>query len=225
MAIERYVEQLLADIAYATENVEWPYRERESDILSWVSDADEERTAPRRSLEEWTGIRKTELPPVDSLNDDQVHQLLEALKRMLDAHNWSFVIQIYVPERIQYAAIRDNYDQEAMVKQWNMGFFQLCRPGTPHGECALGEYCHCRLYEELWAGCVDEKLTPEEERARALEIEVEHIKRRYGDEWMKYYPYHLDPEYDDEDGNPYDYGFGLHEDSDPADWWKKGTRN
>jgi len=38
---------------------------------------------------------------------------------------------------------------------------------------------------------------------------------------MKYYPYHLDPEYDDEDGNPYDYGFGIHEDDDLADSWKK----
>lgn len=25
---------------------------------------------------------------------------------------------------------------------------------------------------------------------------------------MKYYPYHLDAAFDDEAGNPYDYGFG-----------------
>jgi len=221
MAMERYVEQLLNDIAYATENVDRPYRERRSDVWAWISDDEEERTAPRRPLEEWTGIRKAELPPVDRLDDDQVHRLLEALKRMLDAHNWSFVMQIEVPERIQYATIRENFDQEAIVKQWNMGFFALCRPGTPHGECALGEYCHCKFFEEFFSGFVDEDLSPEEERARALEIEVEHIKRRYGDEWMKYYPYHLDPEYDDEDGNPYDYGFGPEEDDDPADRWKK----
>ena len=40
---------------------------------------------------------------------------------------------------------------------------------------------------------------------------------------MKYYPYHLDAAYDDENGNPYDYGFGDDKDeSDEADdWWKK----
>ena len=43
--------------------------------------------------------------------------------------------------------------------------------------------------------------------ARALEIEVQHLKRKYEDEWMKYYPYHLDKEYDDEEGNPYKYGW------------------
>ena len=221
MPMERYVEQLLADIMHATENVQEPYRERESDIWAWISEEEEERTAARRQLEEWTGISKVALPPVEKLDDDQVHRLLDALKKMLDAHNWSFVMQIEVPERIQYAALRENFDQEAIVKQWNMGFFQLCRPGGPHDNCALGEYCHCRFFQELWGNFVDEDLSPEEKRARALEIEVAHIKRRYGDDWMKYYPYHLDPKYDDENGNPHDYGFGHREDDDPADYWKK----
>jgi hypothetical protein len=34
---------------------------------------------------------------------------------------------------------------------------------------------------------------------------------------MKYYPYHLDKDYDDENGNPHNYG--LEDDSD--DWWRK----
>ncbi len=222
-SMHRYIEQLLSDIAHATENVDLPYRERDSDVWAWMPDSQEERVAPRRPLEQWTGIIKAALPPAEQLDEDQVHRLLEALKRLLDAHNWSFVLQIQVQERIQYATVRENFDQVAIVKQWNMGFFELCRPGTAHGECALGEYCHCRFYEEFWAGCVDEDLSPEEERARALEMEVEHIKRRHGEEWMKYYPYHLDPEYDDDDGNPYDYGFDRAPNDDPADWWRKGA--
>jgi len=219
--VEKYVAQLVKDIEHATENVVWPYREKGRDICDWISDEEEERTAPRRQLEEWTGIRKVELPPVDRLTDDQVERLLAALKAMLDAHNWSFVLQIAVPERIQYAAIRDNFDQEAKVKVWHMGFFELCRPDTPHGTCALGEYCHCRFFEELFAGFVDEDLSPEEGRGRHLEIEVEHIKRKYGEDWEKYYPYHLDPKYDDEHGNPHDYGFGRDHEDEKADWWKK----
>jgi hypothetical protein len=31
---------------------------------------------------------------------------------------------------------------------------------------------------------------------------------------MKYYPYHLDKEYDDEYGNPYDYGIDNDEDDE-----------
>ena len=219
--MHRYVEQLLADITYATENVAWPYRKRELDILDWISDEEEEQTAPYRPLEKWTGIHKLQLPSVERLTDDQVHRLLEALTTMLIAYNWAFVLQVEVPERVQYAAIRDNFDQEAQVKVWHMGFFQLCRPGTPHGTCALGEYCHCRFYAELCAGFVDEDLTPEEERARELEWEIDHLKKKYGDDWKRYYPYHLDPEYDDEDGNPYDYGFGAEHEDDGDDWWRK----
>lgn len=218
--MQRYVQQLLEDIDHAGENVEWPYQDGHDGIADWIPDEEEEKTAPRRPLEEWTGIKKIQLPPDDRLDDEQIHRLLEALKDMLKAYNCHFVLQIEVPERIQYRTIRENFDQEAIVKTRNMGFFQLCRPGTIHGQCALGEYCHCRFYEEFFDGFVDEDLSPEEERARHLEIEIDHIKRKYGEDWEKYYPYHLDPEYDDEDGNPYDYGFGPPDESDPADWWR-----
>ena len=132
--MQSYISQLLADIAQATENISWPYIQKESyDLWDVVPDEEEEKTAPVRPLEEWTGIRKEMLPPAEMLSDEQVQQLLTALKKMLDAYNWSFVLQIEVPERIQYASIRDNFDQEAKLKQWNMGFFELCRPGTAHG--------------------------------------------------------------------------------------------
>jgi hypothetical protein len=140
------------------------------------------------------------LPPGEMLNDEQVNRLLDALKKMLDAYNWSLVQQTQVPERIQYAVIRDNFNQPAKVKRWHMGFFALCRPGTEHKKCVLGEYCQCTFYAELFSEFIDEDLSPEEERAGHLEIEVKHIQRKYGDEWMKYYPYHLDKDYDDEEG-------------------------
>ena len=214
-AMEKYIEQLLTDIRHSSANVSLPYAEREVNIHDWISDDEEEKTAPVRNLEEWTGITQAQLPPHEMLSDEQVKQLLEALNQTLNAYNWSFVLQIEVPERIQYETIRDNFNQEAKVKRWHMGFFQLCKEGTEHKKCALGEYCQCAFYEEFFSGFVDEDLSPEEERSRHLEIEVSHIKKKYGDDWMKYYPYHLDANYDDENGNSYDYGFG--EDDDEGD--------
>lgn len=104
-----------------------------------------------------------------------------------------------------------------------MGFFELCKKGTPHGQCGLGEeYCHCAFFAEMFANFVDEELTPEEERRRELEWEITYLKKKHGDRWMRYYPYHLDPDYDDENGNPYDYGFGEEdEEEDGDDWWRK----
>ena len=220
--MKKYVEQLLADIAFATENVSWPFAEKQLELHDWMPADVEDKAAPVRELEEWTSIRKEMLPPEIMLDDEQLNRLLEALKKMLDVYNCSFVLQTRVPERIQYAAIRDNFDQPVKIKRWHMGFFELCRPGTGHKKCALSEYCQCAFYAELFSGFIEEDLTPEEERARELEIEVNHIKRKYGDEWMKYYPYHLDPGYDDENGDPYDYGLGDEDDDDEDDnWWRK----
>jgi hypothetical protein len=149
-----------------------------------------------------------------------IHALLEALCKLLDACNCHFVLQTKVPEAIQYETIRLNFDQQVKIRQWHMGFFSLCRPGTKHETCALGEYCQCAFFDQFFEGMIDEDLSPEEERARALEIEVKHIKRKYGPDWMKYYPYHLDKEYDDEQGNPYNYGLDREEDDDDT-WWRK----
>lgn len=217
--MQNYIDQLLADIADATGNVSLPFIDTELYLHDWITDEEEEKTAPVRELEEWTGINKDMLPPVEMLNDEQVSRTLTAIKKMLDAYNWSFVLQTEVPERIQYAAIRDNFNQPAKVKRWHMGFFELCRSGTEHKKCALGEYCQCAFYAEFFSGFSDEELSPEEERAMQLEIEIKHLKRKYGDKWMKYYPYHLDPNYDDENGNPYNYGVGDEDEEDNDDRW------
>jgi hypothetical protein len=220
--MQNYINQLLADIVYATENVSLPFVEKQLELHDWIADEEEDKTAPVRNLQEWTGISKEMLPPQEMLSDEQVDLLLKALIKMLDAYNWSFVMQTKVPERIQYAAIRDNFNQPAKVKRWHMGFFEVCKPGTEHGKCAFGEYCQCAFYAGLFKDMVDEDLSPEEERAMELEMEIKHIKRKYGDRWMKYYPYHLDANYDDEKGEPYDYGFEDEEDDDEDDnWWRK----
>ena len=70
--MERYVKQLLEDIAHATENVAWPFQTDNLEIHDWITDEEEEKTAPCRELEEWTGISKVQLPPADRLNDEQL---------------------------------------------------------------------------------------------------------------------------------------------------------
>ncbi len=219
--MEKYIQQILQDISNATENVSSPFAERELNLHDWLTDEEEDKTAPVRNLEEWTGIHKVQLPPAEMLTDWQSLCLLDALKKMLDAYNWSFVLQTEVPERIQYAAIRDNFNQEAKIKRWHQGFFELCRKGTEQGKCALEKYCQCAFYAELFSGFIDEELSPEEERARQLECEITHLKRKHDGDWMKYYPYHLDANYDDENGNPHNYCFGDEDEDEGNDWWRK----
>ena len=218
--MEKYLQQLLEDIAYATANVASPYAAVSVDFWDWISDEEEDKTAPRIPLEEWTGIQQSQLPPVHLLTDEQIEVLYTALEKMLIAYNYAIIFIFTTPIRTRYEVLQVNFSQEAIQKRWHDGFFETCKIKKSHPDCLLGEACHCAYFEELHAGFIEEDLSPEEERLRYLAIEVAHIKRKYGSDWRKYYPYHLDPEYDDEYGNPHDYGFGDLED-DEDDWWRK----
>jgi hypothetical protein len=218
--MQQYLAQLLNDIEEATQHVSMPFAEKEVSLHDWLTPEEEETNAPTRNLPEWTGITPDMFPPATRLTDDEVHRVLEAVKKMLEAYNCHFVLQTEVPERIQYETIRQNLNQEVKVRQWHMGFFEMCKSGTQHKTCTLGEHCQCTFYQELFKGYIHEELTPEEERVRALEIEVKHIRNKYGDDWMKYYPYHLDKKYDDENGKPYNYGFDD-EQEEEDDWWRR----
>jgi hypothetical protein len=219
--MEKYISQLLDDIAYATQNISTPFIETEFSLGQWVLEEEENNTAPVRNLQEWTGIKEEMLPPAKMLTKNQVHRLLVALNKMLDEYNCCFVLQTKVPDDIHYETIRMNFNQKVKVKQWHMGFFEMCRPGTEQGKCTLGKDCQCAFYTELFKGFVEETPGPEEERTRMLDIEVRHIKRKYGDDWMKYYPYHLDKNYDDEKGNTYNYGFDDRDDEGDDNWWRR----
>jgi hypothetical protein len=182
---------------------------------------EEEATAPVRHLPQWTGIMPEMLPPAAMLTDNEAQSVLKSLTALLTACNCHVVFQTEVPERFQYEAIRQNFDQNIKVLEWNDGFFQFCKPNTPVATCALGQYCQCAFYAELFEGFEEEHLTPEEERARQLEFEVHYLKKKHGSDWMEYYPYHLDSTYDDEHGNPYNYGFDDNDEEKNDDWWKK----
>lgn len=222
--MEGYLKQLIEDVNEATQNLNWPYIKKEAyDLQDAQSCEEEEATASIRYLPEWTTITQEMLPPSNALSNQQTHDILEALKKLLEECNCHFVLQTEVPERFQYEAIRQNWGQQVKVLEWNMGFFEMCKRGTPLKTCALGEHCQCAFYDDLFKGMIDDELTPEEERARDLEFEIRHLKKKHGSDWMKYYPYHLDKGYDDENGNPYNYGFEGDEDEDENEdnWWRK----
>jgi hypothetical protein len=79
--MQNYINHLLADIAYAAVNVSLPFINKELNLQEWITNEEEDETAPVRYLEEWTGISKEMLPPVEMLNDEQVSYTLAALKK------------------------------------------------------------------------------------------------------------------------------------------------
>lgn len=56
---------------------------------------------------------------------------------------------------------------------------------------------------------------------KTLKSEIQLIKRKYEDDWMKYYSLHLNPDCENENGKPYGYDFVSDDDEEDYDWWKK----
>jgi len=46
MGMQKYVLQLLGDIAYARENISWPFVKLEVDLQDWITSEKENWTAP-----------------------------------------------------------------------------------------------------------------------------------------------------------------------------------
>ena len=165
--MDKYLQQLLADLKYAAKNVIWPPASSEKDARSlndWISDETEEKTAPRIQLEAWTNIKQSQLPPENLLSDIQIEVLYKALEELLIAYNYSATFIFPLPTRIRYEVIRTNFSQEAIQKQWHMGFFELCPTNKSHPDCLMGEFCHCAYFEEISENLVEEDLNREEER-------------------------------------------------------------
>ena len=149
--MQRYLEQLLSDITIAIDDKKNSTKGRVFDLHDWKSEEEEDRTAPVRNLQELTSIYQEMLPPAEMLSDEQVHILLNALNQLLDTYNSCFVLQIEVPERIQYATIRDNFNQDIKVKTWHMGFFELCRKGTELEVCNADRKSAATFGRQHWA--------------------------------------------------------------------------
>ena len=199
MSLHKYIDQLLQDIAHATQNVpaSWTSIEEEADedfgILPWMEDME---NAPTKSLEEWTNLKKEQFPPQDRLTDKQVHVLLAAIKKMLDAYNCSAVFQIEVPERIQYKVIRARFQQQVPMLKANYFFFEFCdkRNSTDRSGCLLGEqYCHCIFFEDFF----NKFENTEEDTDYGIDPYEEYmLKRRYGDDWRKHLHYEGEFDFD-----------------------------
>lgn len=148
--MQNYLTQLLRDIQFAKNNISTTIVESDISEFDWLSPEEDERLAPKKSLEEWTGIRKEMLPPVEKLNSTQLSKLLKALKELLSDNNCHFVTQIKVPELIEYRTIRGMWKQEHAMMKWHLNFFDFCKKNTKFGECHLGEqYCHCSFFKDL----------------------------------------------------------------------------
>lgn len=192
--MDKYLQQLLQDLKQATQKVTWSYPLSQTDVNAledWLPDTEEEKTAPRICLEEWTGIQQSQFPPAERLSDEQIDLLYSAIKKMLAAYNYHATFLFSIPTRTKYEVVRTHFKQEAIQKRFHMGFFELCFSNESHPKCLMGTDCHCTYFEELSKKWVNDDLPPEEEAKKILDAEAQRLKKKYGKDYTKYYPFKL----------------------------------
>lgn len=209
--MERYLQQLLADIRWAREHIPEPWwhfidsNDDEEDEEPFLLRREEPANAPQKSLEELTGLRQFHLPPADRLDSRQVQLLLQALKDLLSAYNCHVIFQQSgIPHRLQYEVIRRRFKQGVPQLRTTDHFFSFCDPGQERSSCSLGSYCECNFLDNLLSR-YDEAQEEEGEERGFHDLS---LRRKDGRDWEKYHQYY--------DWDNYEEDFPEDED---IDWW------
>lgn len=134
-------------------------------------------------LEDWSGIKKDQLPKEPSLSDSQIQRLLLCVKKLLSAYNCEVIFQRNIPERVQYRIIRDRFNQKVPIQKQEHFSFSLCDQQIPSEDCVMGSaYCHCKLMRNFFT-----KYTNKEEKEEEIEEFREYIlEKRYGPKWRDF---------------------------------------
>lgn len=181
--MKRYLAQLISDIDQARLNPPQLYKEAEIDIFEWLPPDEDEQQAPKKTIEEWTGIKQYALPPANRLKDRQLSVLLESLKELLAVYNCHFVLIITVPERLQYKALRRGWFQLSPMTRFHENHFSFCNKEKNGEGCHLGEeYCHCRIVTSMFPSQLDDEEWTEADEERFWNNYDNHKRDR--DSWL-----------------------------------------
>ena len=138
--MERYVEQLIADLEEVAANPPpHPYYEVPPDIEIDVSVV-ELALVPFKPLREWSGINEEVFPEVWQLTGDQIVRINAAIFKVLDS--------LYIELIDKPASFPPELLYDALIKNWGMHVQYLPLSGMDMelctyeiGTCWYGEYC------------------------------------------------------------------------------------
>lgn len=139
--MDRYVTQLLADIAEAaTTSAALPASEL--DDLEEVSLEEEVLYARKVRLSDRIGLPAIAFPPSERLRAHHISALLTALEDCLRQHGYFSDFPTYVPDVKRYDLLRQALDGDVPVLHHHIWRLDFCN-GQPD-RCMLGtDYCDC----------------------------------------------------------------------------------
>jgi len=185
MNLPKSIDQLVAEIKAATRHVPPPslFLGNAKTEQTGISCLDEEQLPTYLSLEDWSGIKKDQLPLDSSLTEKQIQSLLSTIKNLLAAYNCAVIFQKNIPERIQYRVIRERFNQKVPIQQDDYFSFSLCDQQTARKDCVMGtNHCHCVLMDNFF----EKYSTKEVKELEEIDEFREYIlEKRFGSNWRE----------------------------------------
>ncbi len=91
------------------------------------------------------GLRPEEFPPAEQLTDEQLDELVFAIRRLWAAFNFTAVVPSVAPARIVYPLLLQRMTRPAMVMNFGHVGIEFCQ--YEPAECPFGtEWCECKQY-------------------------------------------------------------------------------
>jgi hypothetical protein len=146
--MERYISQLLADIAAASrsENNATPVAQEET-FESYIAEVERylsgEGAKPLRRI---LGLEEIQFPPIERLTDQQMLHVISAFKNCLDSWNVSLEMPEKLPISLKYTLYISTL--ASTINIVNSGTIHLEACTYCSDNCLLGEYCECKEFED-----------------------------------------------------------------------------
>jgi len=141
-SMERYVEQLIADLQAAAQKFLQPKAFPSTDEERGAEDTRQLARNPFVTLEELTGIGASLFPIHIDMDGLQTRKVLRAMLHLLDVCKLKIDFPPEAPHEIKYDALSESWDIDKVQYLPLSGMdFDLCT-GDPM-TCPYGEYCNC----------------------------------------------------------------------------------
>lgn len=196
--MQRYIEQLIADIHQASWNLKPPHKlwmetgadpddELELEDISFIEEYVEGEEVPIAGI---TGLTQEQLPPPEQLNEQQKALLAEELEKLLEVFHFKLEFPESFPAHLRYPFIRDFRSESHVALSFGVNHIEFCDYEEEH--CPFAGYCNsCK---EVTAEIKNDEQTGASATYWPSDVDDLLISREELEEWMREQHESLDEE-------------------------------
>lgn len=147
--MQRYVEQLLEDIAAAKANLPVFFDDYDEEDYYMLPAHLEAEEAPYQKLKDWLQLEPIIFPPADRLSTLQIMKILDGLVSLMKHFNYILNFPSSVPPALRYSVFIKELDKNTPYLTYNYWQIDFCNYESM--TCPFGtSFCTCKQYESLY---------------------------------------------------------------------------